>query len=59
MRAVNSGSGGSSRVAPAVRRLRSALLRWAHPGAERRQLIPQRGDEDATEKALHALGYAQ
>jgi len=41
-----------------LRRLRSALLRWAHPGAERRQLTPQSGDADA-EKALHALGYAQ
>ena len=48
----------ATRDTPELRRLRSALLPWAHPGAERRQLRPQGGDADA-EKALHALGYAQ
>jgi len=40
-----------------LRRMRSALLRWAHPGAERKQLRHGgNGDADA-EKALKALGY--
>jgi arylsulfatase A-like enzyme len=42
-----------------LRRLRSALLRWAHPGAERRQVHPGGSGDDDAEKALHALGYAQ